>query len=164
MNNNYIIDAFNLGFKIPIIAQWISKGEIDRAIQLIINHINANLSTKAKKIIMVFDGKHGNPNQTWSHKKIQIKFSKKPQTADDIIRNFIRNQNNACDWIVVSSDNEIRNTARAMGAKIISSDDLASINREEKNHKKPMEQNEKYNPQTVDVDYWLKQFGESEEE
>jgi hypothetical protein len=64
----------------------------------------------------------------------------------------------------VSSDNEIRNTAKAMGAGLISSDKIASLGQRTNKNKISKEQSDKYNPQTIDVDYWLKQFGESEEE
>lgn len=158
MKKNYIIDGFNLGFKIPGIAQWITSGHIDQAIQLIINHIQSSISARAGKIILVFDGHYPNSASIPKLKGITIQFSRKPQTADDIIRNFIRSQEKPGNWVVISSDHEIINTARDMGAEVLPAEMLVKPEPiKEKHH--PRERQEKYDPGHIDMDYWLKKFG-----
>lgn len=159
MKKNYIIDGFNLGFKIPGIAQWITSGHIDQAIKLIINHIQSSISAKADNILLVLDGRYQNSSSITVSKKIKIRFSRKPQTADDIIRDFIRTQEKPGNWVVVSSDHEIINTARAMGAEVLPSEKLIEAGSVKAKKSQPRERQEKYNPEHIDMDYWLKKFG-----
>ena len=163
MKTNYIIDGYNLGFKISSIAKWISAGETENAIQLIRNYVMSRLGQKADQIILVFDGKTGNPAGNPKHGKIKILFSKKPQTADDIIRQFIRSQKNTSQWIVVSSDSEIRFTAEDMGAKAMTSENLIASLKQNRNKSQTKINNEKYQPENVDVNYWLDKFNQSGE-
>lgn len=159
MKKNFIVDGFNLGYKIPSIARWIASGKTDYAIQLIINHIQKSIGLKAEQIIIVFDGQYEGSKSTAKQGKILIKFSKKPQTADDIIRDFIRHLKKTSDWVVISADNEIINTAKAMGVEIMPANDLNNrdLKPGQTNNK---ERDEKYNPRDIDIDYWLKKFDE----
>ena len=151
---NYIIDAYNVGHKISAAAEWLSKGQTEKAIPIILSHIQSALP-QAGEIIAVFDGKSGNLQSRFPSTRIKIKFSKKPQTADDIIRNFIRRQANPSNWTVVSSDNEIVYTARDMGAKVQTAQQFTNA----KTPKTRISENpEKYQPGNVDVDEWLKIF------
>lgn len=155
---NYIIDGYNLGHKLNNVAAYLKKGETDTAIQLILTYIHASLSS-AGKIIVVFDGKKGYfPNHHYPA-GLTIKFSRKPQTADDIIRNFIRNQTHPKNWTVVSSDNEIIYTAQDMGAKVLKTLNSASAG---KSGPRAVEYDEKYQPQNVDVQEWLRLFEKGE--
>lgn len=161
MKKNYIIDGYNLGFKIPSIAKWINLGETDRAIQLIKNFIVNNLVQKSNQIIIVFDGKSENTGNDSKQGKLYIKFSRKPQTADDIIRQFIRSQKNASQWIVVSSDLEIRFTAKDMGAIVMTSENLIDSIKRERSKSQIQNNREKYQPENIDVNYWLNKFNQS---
>lgn len=155
---NYLIDGFNLGYKIPAIASLLKKGETEKAIPLILNHVSARLRG-SNDIIVVFDGKSGITSFPSAQGRIRVKFSRKPQTADDIIRQFIRNESHPKDWTVISSDNEIIFTARDMGAQVLNADQFVSpiiTSSKQKNN------SEKYDPQNVDVDSWLKLFDAGE--
>lgn len=157
---NYIIDGYNLGHKLPNAARHLKQGETDKAIQLILSYIRASLSSTGK-IIVVFDGKKGYfPNQAYPA-GLTIRFSRKPQTADDIIRNFIRNQAHPKNWTVISSDNEIIYTAQDMGAKVLKT--LKSGFSGKKNSAS-VKYDEKYQPQNVNVQEWLKLFKQGEKE
>lgn len=161
MKKNYIVDGYNLGFKIPSIAKWISAGNTDRAIQSIKNILFNTLSQKANKIILVFDGKDGYSTGNFGQGKFQVIFSKKPESADDIIRRYIRSQKNASEWIVISSDLEIRNTAKDMGAKAIPSEKFITTIDQSQKDTRFKNNREKYQPENVDIDYWLNKFKQS---
>jgi len=88
---------------------------------------------------------------------IKLLFSQKPQTADDIIRDFIRKTTNIENWFVVSSDNEIRFTAQDHGAKALKSTDFLKQTFAQKKIENQMSQ-KKTNPDNVDVEYWRKLF------
>ncbi len=153
---NYIIDGYNLGHKLPKAASWLKQGDTDKAITIILNYVQAALSGKGQ-IIVVFDGQAGPHAHPGSFGSIRVKFSRKPQTADDIIREFIRSHPQPGQWTVISSDNEILYTAKDMGAKIRTSQEFAAQSRK---GSKQNEHSEKYDPGPVDVDAWLKLFKE----
>lgn len=162
MKKNYIIDGYNLGYKIPSVEKWIRSGETDRAIQLIKNY-TSKLVQIANQVILVFDGTNETHGNNAKHGKLQIKFSKKPQTADDIIRQFIRSQKNASQWIVVSSDSEIRFTAEDMGAQAMASEKFITFIKSKHSKSQTNTNREKYKPENIDVDYWLDKFNQSGE-
>jgi len=153
---NYIIDGYNLAFKIAPIAQTIKSGNTDKAIRQLTNYVSQKLNSKNTRIIIVFDGKHNDGNNTITVPGAKLMFSKKPQTADDIIRNFVRTTNNIKLWTIVSSDNEIIYTAQDHGAQTLKSHDFIRITSKKKTT--PMDSKEKNNPQNVDIDYWKKMF------
>ena len=151
---NYIIDGFNLGYKLPAAAERLKKGEIEIALPIILNFIRSVLPAGVK-IIVVFDGKKGVFPALVHPPGIRVKFSHKPQTADDIIREFIRYEEAPKNWTVITSDNEIIYTARDMGAHVITSQQFAG----RQNSKKTTAENpQKYRPQNIDVEAWLKLF------
>lgn len=158
---NYIIDAFNLGFKLPSAAQFLQMGDTERAIKTILHFLQNKFSAK-EKIIAVFDGQKGFYPGFSGYHPIEIKFSKAPQKADDIIRNFLRNTENASAWTVISSDHEIINTARAMGAQFVKSEIFIKSQPApaKQQYKKGSEYDQKFEADNIDMNYWLKQFGE----
>ena len=162
MKSKIIIDGYNLAHKHPEISLWLKKGDTERTIHLLINWLQHGPGRKYTNIILVLDGKRGHSNQQNFSSNIKLIFSEKPQTADDIIRNFIRNATNPSDWTVVSSDNEIIYTSQDHGAHTIKSETFIaqfSVNPKSKD-KRSNGSTEKYNPENIDVDYWLKQFGD----
>jgi len=156
---NYIIDGFNLGFKNPSIAKTLKKGETDQAIRQILTLVNGHLTNTAGKIIVVFDGRRGISAAYSTFPGIQVVFSKKPQTADDIIRNSLRKSSEAAKWMVISSDNEILFTARDQGAKSMRAEVFLKKQSGKSDRNMSVENNQKYNPGNVDIEFWLKQFG-----
>lgn len=157
---NYIIDGYNLGHKLANAAERLKKGETDKAIQIILTYIRAALP-QSGQIIVVFDGKKGYFPMQPRQAGLTVKFSRKPQTADDIIRDFIRNQRQPKNWTVISSDNEIIFTAQDMGAQVLK---FLNTHPSPKNGSTAVEYSEKYQPQNVDVQEWLKLFEEGDNE
>jgi len=160
---NYLIDGFNVGFKDKTIAGWLRKGDTERAIDLILRIVRQNVP-KAGRIIVVFDGRKYVFNKPVGYSGIEIIFSEKPQSADDIIRQKLRSLSDITSWMVVSSDHEIINTAKDLGARFIRSEEFLKSKFNRDSGKTQMTNVEKYNPKDVNIDYWLEQFkrGDSE--
>jgi predicted RNA-binding protein with PIN domain len=154
---NYIIDGFNLAFKITNIAPKLRKGQIDLAIKQLTQFVKSRIKNSKSKIIIVFDGRDNHGQSVTQLAGIKLLFSRKPQTADDIIRDFIRKTQNIEKWYVVSSDNEIIFTAQDHGAKAMKSDDFLKQTFTAKKNKNPIS-HEKSNPENIDVEYWRKLF------
>jgi len=158
---NYIVDGYNLAFKDEELSRMIKAGDTEKVISLLVSRVKRVIKEKSTRIVIVFDGKEGfYPKSNYG--RVEIKFSKKPQTADDIIRNFLRKIPNPKEWVVVTSDNEIIFTARDHGAQNIKSEQfLAEPVKKQRRAKKNSGSTlsaEKYNPSDVDVEFWLKQF------
>ena len=157
---NFIIDAFNLGFKLASAARLLKRGDTELAIKEILFFLQGRCTAR-DRVIAVFDGQRGYyPGFSGFH-PIEIKFSQAPQKADDIIRNFLRGCANAGSWTLVSSDHEIINTAVAMGAGVIKSENFIkskpATTKKQTGHNTEYQQ--KYDAQNIDMEYWLKEFG-----
>jgi predicted RNA-binding protein with PIN domain len=155
---HYIIDGYNLAFKIENIYKTINQGQTQKAISQLVHFVRSVLNKKNSKIIIVFDGQTTNPFDKQEYPGVEVIFSKKPQTADDIIRNFIRNTANKNKWTVISSDTEIIYTAKDHGAKSITADNFLKMKSTtpKKDTLKSIEL--KRNPDNIDMDYWRKIF------
>ncbi len=151
---NYIIDGFNLAFKIDSIAPLIRKGALDAAIRQTALYVSKKLTGNKGRIQLIFDGQSHNKTGLPAVYGIQIRFSRKPQLADDIIREFIRSTPAISEWTVVSSDNEIKFTAQDHGAKAMTSEQFIRYTPRKPRHKK----NEKPGVENIDVDYWKNLF------
>ena len=146
---NYIIDGFNLAFKIKHIVPNLKLGKIDLAIDQLIQYLKSKLTKSGSKIIVVLDGQKYSSQSYPGRAGIKIIFSKKPQTADDIIREFIRSSANISKWCVISSDNEILYTAKDHGAQTMKSGDFLQKSRID-----VQPDSQKNDPQNIDIEYW----------
>jgi predicted RNA-binding protein with PIN domain len=160
---NYIIDGYNLGFKISTIEPVLKRGQTDLAIKQISQYVKNKLSTQRGRVIIVFDGRDFHGKAISQLAGIKLIFSRKPQTADDIIRKFIRETTQVENWTVVSSDNEIRFTAQDHGAKVLKSSEFTGKSFSKGKRGKPIPNN-KTNPENVDIEYWQKLFEEGNNE
>jgi len=161
---NYIIDGFNLAFKIDHISQTIKDGNTEKAITQLIYFVRSLCNKKNVKIVFVFDGRDVYQSKKVKHNGVDILFSKKPQTADDIIRNLIRKTKNKDTWTIVSSDNEIIYTAKDHGIKIIKSDDFKNIQTINSSERMLQKEKDMRNTNNIDIDYWRKIFNSGKNE
>lgn len=160
---NYIIDGFNLAFKISTIKSEIESGNIDVAIQKLIHFVRSRINMHGDRVILVLDGQEFSSGNSFNSPGVKIMFSKAPQSADDIIRNFIRNTNNIRKWCVVSSDNEILYTAQDHGAGRQKSADFIRKTSDDTSDI-PAAYSKKTNPTNIDLDYWRSVFGKDDDE
>lgn len=161
---NYIIDGFNLAFKIESIAKSIKNGDTNKAIKQLIYFVQSRLNSKGSKVIIVFDGQENHQSKKSSFNGASILFSTKPQTADDIIRDFIRKTSHIKKWTVISSDNEILFTAKDHGANTMKSVDFINMRKKNGNKNNSSIEKEKNNPENIDVEYWQEIFNSGKKE
>jgi len=162
---NYIIDGFNLAFVVKNITGTIKEGATEKAIRQLIHFVRSAINIQNSKVIIVFDGADDNQPKKIKDGAITILFSKKPQTADDIIRNFIRKTANKDQWTVVTSDNEILFTARDHGMQIIQSATFKNMEKQKERDTSNSEmEKSKHNPDNIDLDYWRDIFNAGQNE
>ncbi|MHB2155442.1 NYN domain-containing protein [Calditrichota bacterium GD2] len=159
----YLIDGYNLGHKIPLVVKNLEAKDFERAIQLIVQTVQQRINTRQNRVIIVFDGRKGVFAHPMVATTIEIKFARKPQEADDVIRNFLRQAPDASSITVISSDREILNTAKDLGAKSLTSEQFYK-SRKHLSKSENDEFNEKPDVKDIDIDYWLEQFNKGNDE
>ena len=161
---NYIIDAFNLAYKIPAVARLIRSGEIARAIDLLVHNIRGRLPGRGTRIILVVDGRPRGQHVPSMINGVEIRYSRPPQKADHLIQEFIRGVSRPDTWTVVSADHEIQNTARDQGAAVQSSARFIAAASNGGKKKGADGAAEKPSAANVDVEYWKKLFEAADDE
>jgi len=109
----YLIDGYNLLYS--SFREWIEKFGLENARQFLINF----LRSYKRKFIIVFDGREEFPNYP-----IENVIFTKGKSADDYIKEFIRNYKNPSEIIVVSNDKSIVNYAKMLKVKTISTSEF----------------------------------------
>lgn len=123
----YIIDGYNLIHKSFKLKKIFNENP-QLARENLIEILSDFFSRQNNKCIVVFDGNLNFPSPL-STPKVRVIFSTPPHKADDEIKNIIMSKSlkDRLNFIVVSSDNEIMNCAKACGVGRISSEDFLKI-------------------------------------
>ena len=161
---NYIIDGYNLAYTIKAITPILKDGNTEKAIKQLIHFVQSATSHQTGKTIIVFDGQDDIHPQKIKQGPIEILFSKKPQTADDIIRNLIRTSVHKDKWTVVSSDLEIIFSARDHGVRSMKSEAFKNMKNKFSAKNSIKAHKDKINPDNVDVAYWQKIFNSGKDD
>lgn len=163
MNPQYIIDGYNMIYHVP---KFLSA--LEHSLELgrnsLIHFIRGYQSSKKFQVTIVFDGdKVGYFDSPASSTKwLQIIYSQPPEKADPLIKRLIQNAQHKKNLILVTSDQELVQFAKNMGAQILTPDEFY--------HRatKPAQQeqlDQKYDSQvsSAEIAEWLKLFGEKTE-
>jgi predicted RNA-binding protein with PIN domain len=146
----FLIDGHNL---IPYI-RGLSLTQIDDELALL-EILDLYFKGERKKAVVFFDKAAHGGVQELQRGFVSAHFTRPPLNADKAIRNAVMGLGrSAANYTVVTSDHEVSDNARRLGAQVLSSAQFAqrlascrkggkSTNREPAN----------------DVDYWLKVFG-----
>jgi hypothetical protein len=86
---------------------------------------------------------------------ITAHFVPPPRKADDAILDYLRERRDARRYTVVSSDSEVRDRARRIGAKVVSSEEFARLVLALAR----MGEKEKPSDAPKDIEEWLRLFG-----
>ena len=115
-----IIDGYNAAHKIPAVAAFISES-LEKARNRLIDHLVSWKSKKGGnvKITVVFDGKREEffcmPTTI---KGIRVIYTNTGEEADDRIADMLRMEKDPASAVVVSEDNKVANSCRALKANI----------------------------------------------
>ena len=126
----YIIDGFNLIYRVT------SLKNSSTPHQALINYIKINKLSGStnNKVLIVFDG---NPNLAaiQQRERFEVFFSGE-STADELIKKRLSRMKNKKEVVVVSDDREVRDDAKAQGARICRIDDFIKVKEKRKEQKK----------------------------
>ncbi len=118
----FLIDGHNLIAALPDISLEDPEDEVALILKL-----RGWLGHQRRKAIVVFDGGiPGGYSRTLSSSDLEVIFAAhKRSTADRIIMKRLEKLRDAANWTVVSSDREILDFARRLGARAVTSQDFA---------------------------------------
>ena len=117
----YIIDGHNLIPKIP----GLNLDDVDDELQLI-KRLQDFCRVKRKKVVVFFDQAPAGSSGTRTYGCVVAHFIRQGRTADQAIQDNLRRLGGeARNWTVISSDQEVRSSARAVRAKSMRVEDFA---------------------------------------
>ncbi len=154
----YLVDGNNvLGHLFP------GEPRDRRSRYLLVSRLLAFQKVKNQRLELVFDGP---PDQDLAdihlrQKKFFVRFPAAGQKADDIIKEVIARQKDFRHFFVVTSDRELRDFARAKGAKALSVKEFASLVKKIlREHRAAAELEKKTTTLTpFEIKLWLDTFG-----
>jgi predicted RNA-binding protein with PIN domain len=153
----YIVDGHNL---IPKVGLRLNAE--DDEIQLI-EMLREFCRVKKSRVDVYFDGAPPGHANTRKFGYVTAHFVRQGRTADQAIHARLRKMGkSAKNWVVVSSDHEVRTSARSVGAKRISSNEFARDVRDAKFavYENPTDDKKLSKGEVAE---WLKLFEEGDE-
>ncbi len=119
----FLIDGHNLISALPDL----SLADPDDEIQLV-RRLKGWALRERRKAAVVFDaGLPGGRSRELSSGPVEVIFASVKGGADAVIRQRLRRLKTPREWTVVSSDRAIQASARAMGARVMSSQEFAPV-------------------------------------
>ena len=154
----YIIDGHNLIPKVP----GLSLEDLDDEQQLV-NLLQDFCRVKQKKVEVFFDNAPAGSSGARTFGCVVARFIRKGRTADQAILEKLRRlEGEARNWTVVSSDREVRNSARSVRAKSMRVEEFAQeLTALAVDRSQQIQELDK-DLSTQEVDEWLELFGAEE--
>lgn len=145
----YLIDGHNL---IPRV-RGLNLQQLDDE-QALIARLDVYFQRQRKQAVVYFDRAQPGGSPDLRRAFLRVHFVRPPAIADSAILQHLRKlKGEAHNWVVVSSDNEVRQGAEHLGARVLSSEAFAALLDE-----KPEKGIKDAKPGGDDVDFWLKTF------
>jgi hypothetical protein len=107
-------------------------------------------SRARRRVVVVFDGRAPRSSAFGA----DVMFAGSSRSADDLILDFLRRQDDPRGWIVATSDRSLGDRCRHLQARVERCDRFRGRIRHEDTAEKPEREG--------NVDYWLGQFGGEE--
>lgn len=116
-----VVDGYNLILRTPALKPGPGR-TLRAAREKLVNLLSWSIGSGDARFLVVFDGAEGGEREGDSG-RVEVRFSRPPQTADDVIRALVEDRIQSVERLtVVTSDLEVARHARAMGADIALAD------------------------------------------
>jgi len=138
----YLIDGDNL------LGTWPGRKRSDAERRSLAFQLDRFAVRRQRRVLVVFDGMPPPGLQLGPG----ARFAGSAQTADDVILEILRDQQDRRGWIVVTSDRSLGDQCRYLKARLERCDEFRKRLGQEPEQEKPDRES--------DVDYWLQQFGD----
>ena len=154
----YIIDGHNLIPKVP----GLSLEDLDDEQQLV-NLLQDFCRVKQRKVEVFFDNAPAGSSGARTFGCVVARFIRQGRTADQAILEKLRRlEGDARNWTVVSSDREVRNSARSVRAKSMRVEEFAQELIGLTTDRSQQMQEHDADLSKQEVDEWLELFGAEE--
>ena len=137
-----IVDGDNL------LGTWPGRKRSDAERRHLAMQLSRLAAREGRRVVTLFDGSPP-PGTSFGS---DVQFSGPGRTADQLILEFLRRQEDRRGWIVVTSDRSLGDQCRYLGARPERCDLFRRRLRGDAGREKPEREEE--------MDYWLKQFGD----
>lgn len=137
----FLIDGDNL------LGTWPGRRRSDADKRELAMQIARLAANEARRFITVFDGS-APPGVSLG---AGVRFSGPGRTADELILDILREQEDRRGWLVVTSDRSLGDQCRYLGARVERCDRFRGKLRGGRASEKPERED--------DIDFWLEQFG-----
>jgi predicted RNA-binding protein with PIN domain len=147
----FLIDGHNVIAALPDV----DLEDPDDEAKLVVK-LRAWTGRERRKAIVVFDGGiPGGPSRVLSSPEVRVVFAARHRsTADRIIKERLSSLPDAPNWTVVTSDHEVLDNARMVGAKTLSAQEFA----ERLNQSLEVEKEKPEGVSAAEVETWLEVF------
>lgn len=117
-----VVDGYNLILRSPMLRPGPER-TLREAREKLLNLLSWSVGTGEAHFIVVFDGSQEGGPDAGGGGRVEVRFSRPPQTADQVIRTLVESLIDRDKHLtVVTSDLEVARHARAMGAEIALAD------------------------------------------
>ena len=117
-----VVDGYNLIHRSPDLRPGPER-TLEESRDKLVNLLSWAVGAGDARFIVVFDGAEGHDSSTTSSARVEVRWSRPPAKADDVIRHLVEDQVERVDRLtVVTADLEVARHARAMGANVALSD------------------------------------------
>jgi predicted RNA-binding protein with PIN domain len=117
-----VVDGYNLIHRSPELRPGPER-TLQEAREKVVNLLSWAVGAGDARFLVVFDGAEGSDADMGGNGRVQVRWSKPPAKADDLIRRIVEDEMERVDRLtVVTADLEVARHARAMGADIALSD------------------------------------------
>jgi predicted RNA-binding protein with PIN domain len=116
-----VVDGYNVILRTPALAPGEGR-TLRESRDKLLNLLSWAIGAGEARFLVVFDGDSiGGPDER--HARIEVRYARPPQKADDLIRSIVEDQVDRVERLtVVTSDLEVARHARAMGADVAIAD------------------------------------------
>ncbi len=154
-----IVDGYNVIHADPVLKRAAAAG-MERAREALLSLLRDYLGVRDVQVTVVFDGAGGIVDaEALIPGRLQVLYSARGQSADEIIVNTLRAHPNPREYIVVTSDMaDIGRAVMAQGVALMASAEF--LDRIRGGDAPAKASREKPDPSEADVDYWLGMFGD----
>jgi predicted RNA-binding protein with PIN domain len=113
-----VVDGYNLLHASGVFGQPSDEPTLENARRALLGYLAEHLSERDRpRTTVVFDGKDAPPGlpALSSYEQIQVLFSRRKQSADDLIADLITAEKQPRELLVISSDHGVQRSARQRG-------------------------------------------------
>lgn len=160
----YIVDGYNAIRRDAVLRRLETEGGLEAGRDALLSRILASGILAKARVLVVFDGSNERGHAgaaSRRHPKLNVRFSRSPQSADDAILALLESNEASQETCVVTADAELAFGVRRTGASVVGPEGWDGLKSPGKRRSRsPQPKSGKPSPNAKDTSYWLEIFDE----